>query len=88
MAMLTWTQIPGAQGAREFSTLNAATASSDQAVQAAIVTAINTAVASGLYTCTASMSGKAQADIQYWMGLLSGLGYTVSYSGTTLTLTW
>lgn len=60
----------------------------DQPVQNAIDVAINTAVNSGLFTCTASMTGYASLDIQDNMQMLSQLGYTVSLSGTTLTVSW
>lgn len=52
----------------------------------ALMTAIN-AGGSNLST-TVSMAGFSAQDIQYWMGVLSGLGYTVSYATTTLTIGW
>jgi hypothetical protein len=60
----------------------------DQPVQNAIDVAINTAINGGLFTCTVSVSGYAALDIQNNMNILSQLGYGVSLSSTTLTLTW
>lgn len=58
-------------------------------IQLAIVNAIITAVTSGLRTATVSAGGTyTDAQIQNQMNTLIGLGYGVSYSGTTLTLTW
>jgi hypothetical protein len=63
---------------------------SDLALVYALVAAMATAVNAGSSntSTTVSMSGKAAQDIQYWMGVLTGLGYVVSYSGTTLTISW
>lgn len=71
--------------ARELSSL---TNTSDVPVQVAIDNAINTAIAAGLYTCTASMSGFTAFNIQTNMRMLSDMGYNVTLSGTTLTVRW
>ena len=34
------------------------------------------------------MTGYSAQDIQYWMGVLTGLGYIVSFASTTLTISW
>lgn len=53
---------------------------------AALSTAIN--AGSSNTSTTISVSGKNTQDVQYWMGVLSGLSYIVSLSGTTLTISW
>lgn len=60
----------------------------DESVIKAIASAILTAVDGGLFTCTASMSGYGSLDVQNAMNALSQLGYTVSLSSTTLTVSW
>jgi len=60
----------------------------DQPVQNVIAAAITTAVNGGLFTTTASVSGYAALDIQTNMNILTQMGYTVSLSGTTLTISW
>lgn len=63
---------------------------SDMPLVYLIYSALSTAINAGSSntSTTVSMSGKAAQDIQYWMGILSSLGYIVSYSGTTLTISW
>lgn len=63
---------------------------SELALHAAIATAINSAIASGLFTTTVSASSylTIPTSIQNQMVLMEGLGYTVSYSGTTITISW
>jgi hypothetical protein len=68
--------------------LSALTNTSDVPVQIVIDNAINTAIAAGLYTCTASMTGFTALNIQTNMGMLTALGYNVTLSGTTLTVRW
>jgi hypothetical protein len=68
--------------------LSSTSTSVDTVISVLIDNAINTAVSSGLYTCTASMAGKAPQDIQNNMNLLKNAGYTVTLAGTTLTLSW
>lgn len=60
----------------------------DQPVQNVIAAAIATAVNSGLFTTTASMVGYTAANIQNNMNVLSQMGYTVTLSSTTLTVSW
>ena len=60
----------------------------DQPVQNVIGAAIVTAINSGLFTCTASVSGYTSLDVQDNMNMLSQMGYTVSLSSTTLTISW
>ena len=55
---------------------------------AAIATAVNAAIASGLFTTTVACSGYSAQSVQNQMILCEGLGYTASYSTTTLTLSW
>lgn len=87
MDSITNGNICGALRARNLATLKA-TVANDQAVENAISVALNTAINSGLYTTTVSMSGYSGQNIQTWMQLLNGLSYTTSYSGTTLTISW
>lgn len=87
--MITWTQLCGAQEARLLATLKNSTASGrDEPIQNAIASAINTAIHSGLYTCTVSLSAYPDSDRQVWLNMLSGLSYGVSYANSTVTLTW
>lgn len=87
MDSITNGNICGAQRARALSNLKS-TLANDQPVENAISVALNTAINSGVFTTTVSMSGFAAQDIQTWMQLLNGLSYTTSYSGTTLTVSW
>lgn len=77
--------ICGAQRAHNLSQLQGL---NDQPVENAISVALNTAINSGLFTTTASMSGYSAQDIQTWIQILNGLSYTTSYSGSTLTISW
>jgi hypothetical protein len=80
---------PEAQAARSLASGAAGSSStSDADLQFDIANAILTAVDAGLFTCTVSVSGFAALDIQTEMGMLQGLGYTVSLSSTTLTINW
>lgn len=85
MAVLIPGLYPEAQTARSLASLKGG---GDIPIQIAVNSAINTAINSGLFSCTASMSGYSAAQIQDNMNLLSQMGYTVSLSSTTLTLTW
>lgn len=60
----------------------------DNTLQANIATSINAAVASGLFTCTVACAAFTPLNIQDKIVLLTSLGYGMSYSGSTLTLTW
>ena len=77
--------ICGANRARQLSNLGGL---NDEPVANAISVALNTAINSGLFTCTASMSGFSAQNIQTWMNILAGLSYTTSLSGTILTISW
>ena len=63
---------------------------SDMPLVYLIFSALSTAINAGSSntSTTVSMSGKTAQDIQYWMGVLTGLSYIVSLSGTTLTISW
>lgn len=72
------------QTAREFASIPSSIAT----LELAICTAINTAIGTGLFTTTVSVSGKTATDIQESMNALSSMGYTVSLASTTLTISW
>lgn len=63
-------------------------AQGDNTLQAACATAINAAIAASAFTCTVACAAFTALNIQDKIVLLSSLGYGVSYSGSTLTLTW
>lgn len=63
-------------------------ADSQAALMALIASDIISAVSSGLFSATVSVSGKNSADLQYCMGLLNQGGYAASVSGSTLTVSW
>lgn len=63
-------------------------AGGDQPTINAIDVAVNTAINSGLFSATASVSGLSSQDIQNNMNMLQQLGYTVTISGTTMTISW
>lgn len=50
--------------------------------------AIATALATGTYTCTLTVSGKSGADVKAVVQNLKQLGYIVMQSTTTLTIRW
>lgn len=60
----------------------------DEIIQKVIADAINDAVFLGNMTTTASVSGYGQAFIQDNIRTLKDLGYVVSLSSTTLTISW
>ena len=74
--------------ARKARELAATKNAGDQPVQNVIAAAITTAVNSGLFSTTASMSGYTDLNVQTNMNVLSQMGYTVSLSSTTLTVSW
>jgi hypothetical protein len=49
---------------------------------------ISIAVGDGVFSTTSSVSGETATDIQEIMNILQQLGYTVSLSSTTLTISW
>lgn len=87
MDSITNGNICGAQRARLLATLKL-NGGNDQPVENAISVALNTAINSGLYTTTVSMSGYSAQNIQTWIRFLQDHSYTTSYSGTTLTISW
>lgn len=86
MAMTSWGEIAPAQAARSLA--GSFSSGTEVALHAAIATAINAAIASGLFTTTVSASAYTASQVQNQMLLCEGLGYTVSYSVTTITLSW
>jgi hypothetical protein len=86
MANVSFGEIAPAAGARSMA--SAYVTGNEIALHAAIASTINTAIASNLYTCTVACSAYTASQIENQMSLCSGLGYTVSYATTTLTLTW
>lgn len=76
---------PQAQFARSMAS---SPAGGDVPLQIAIQAVIETAIAAGLFTTTISLSAYTPLQIQAQMEILRGLGYTVSYSGSTLTISW
>ena len=67
----------------------AGTYKTETALAAVVIAAMAAVIATGeLFTCTASCSGYSQQDIQNVMRQLRRADYIVSYSGTTLTITW
>ena len=86
MATVSFGEIAPAAGARSLAA--AFLTGNEVALHAAIATAVNAAIASNLYTTTVACSGYSAQSIENQMSLCSGLGYTASFSGTTLTLSW
>lgn len=88
MATVSWGEVAPAAAARSLS--GSFVSGTETALHAAIATAINAAIASGLFTTTVSASSYVTIPqaIQNQVNLLSGLGYTASYSGTTITVSW
>ena len=90
MTTANWTPFPAAQEMLLLTQQKNTGKGSDMPLVYLIVAALATAINAGSSntSTTVSMSGKAAQDIQYWMGVLTGLGYVVSFSGTTLTISW
>ena len=63
-------------------------AHTDVPLQLLIMAAVGVAAAAGLYTATADLETYDSLQAQSLINALNGLGYGVSYSGHTLTLTW
>lgn len=75
-----------AQSVRE---VCAGTYKTEAALQAVVIAAIAAVVATGeIFTATASASGYSQQDIQNVLRILVDQGYTASFSGTTITISW
>lgn len=60
----------------------------DVPLQIAIQAVIETSIAAGLFTTTIDLSSYDASLIQEQIGVLVGLGYQVSYSGSTLTISY
>jgi hypothetical protein len=54
----------------------------------AVVTAINTARVTGLFTVTVALGATTSADIQWVVELLRQFGYGVTFSTTNIVITW
>lgn len=85
MAIVISPLIPTAERARS---LAAITNGGDQPTWNVIDVAINSAINSGLFSTTASLSGISAQDRQTAMNMLQALGYTVSLTASTLTISW
>lgn len=90
MATSIWSPLPSAQEMRLLIQQKNNGLGSDFTIGFNIANALMTAINAGgsNLSTTVSMTGFAAQDIQYWMGVLSGLGFTVSYATTTLTISW
>jgi hypothetical protein len=66
----------------------ASIAATDSAYMALALTQIATAVASGAYSCTLTVSGKTAQDVMRMRKLLSELGYRLTQTTTTITILW
>ncbi len=75
--------------AQSFREVCAGTYKTETALQQVVYVALAAACATGeLFTATAACSGYSQQDVQNVMRELRRAFYGVSYSGTTLTITW
>lgn len=90
MALLTPTLFPGALFLRALCTQKNSSATNDEAIQYAIISTILGALnlTPAVFTTTINLSSYLPQDIQYWTNILNGLGYTTSYSSSTLTVSW
>lgn len=67
----------------------AGTYKTEAALQATIVAAIAVSIAAAeTFNCTVSMSGQSAQDVQNCMRILNDMNFTVSLSGSTLTISW
>ena len=64
------------------------TTASDIPMQGVVMGLVFAAVAAGLFTVTADLASYSEIQRQWLMNALNSCGYTVSYSGHTLTLKW
>lgn len=89
-AISSWSPIPPAQAARQNSQIyaNAQATNSVTALQQAVSVAVNTAIAAGLFTTTVSAASYPAAAVQAILLELAEVGYTSSYSTSTITLSW
>lgn len=49
---------------------------------------IGTALGNGAYSCTLTTSAKAGADVQAVRSMLISLGYVITQTTTTITISW
>lgn len=63
-------------------------ADSQAALNALVASGILTAVSSGLFTASVSMSGKQSQDVQYVVALLNQGNYSAHVTGTNLVINW
>lgn len=63
-------------------------AGTHSALQAAIMTAILAAITAMKTSCTVDINGKHGGDVLTIKSSLVGMGYALSQSGTTLTISW
>ena len=54
----------------------------------AVVTAINTARVTGLFTATIAVGSTTSGDLQWVLELLRQCGYGVTFSTTNIVVTW
>lgn len=54
----------------------------------AVVTGINTARVTGLFTATVAVGSTGSADLQWVVELLQQSGYGVTFSTTNIVITW
>jgi hypothetical protein len=89
-AISSWSPIAPAQAARTNAQIyaNAQATNSVTALQQAVGAAINTAITSGLFTTTVSAASYPAAAVQAVLLELAEVGYTASYSTSTITLRW
>lgn len=89
-AISSWSVIVPAQAAREAAQIyaNGQSTNSIQALRIVAAAAINGSIAGGSFTTTFSANGYGNNISQQIMLELTQIGYTVSYSGTTVTVSW
>jgi hypothetical protein len=89
-AIASWSPIAPAQAARQNSQIyaNAAATNTVTALQQAVSAAVNTAITSGLFTTTVSAASYPASAIQAVLLELAEVGYTSSFSTSTITLSW
>lgn len=87
MSILTPTWFPEALYARTLATQKA-NGFGDEPIQNAIIGNVIGSINGGGFSTTISLSAYSAQDIQNWIQVLNGLGYTTSYSVSTLTVSW
>ena len=75
-----------AQSVRE---MCAGTYKTEAALQALVIAAIYAQIAANeSFSCTQSVTGYSGQDVQRVMGILTDQNFTVSLSGSTMTISW